>query len=89
MTDRQQLFDALAAHAEWTEHGYRTTESNHVMTDEQLAVMNQALGLEKDRTYRPYCLARGCCDMPRMELHPFGFRCPACHNQIGFNLERL
>ena len=81
------LFDVLAERAEKTEHGYRSFEDGYVMTDEQLVTLNAALGLTKDKCYRPYCLR---CDlMPRVAVRPYGFECWHCNNTFGFDLNKI
>jgi len=79
------FFSAMLARTERIEYGYKLHETAYAMTDDQLATMRKALGLEKDKEYRPYCLKDGC-DYPRMFLTAFGFQCPTCHNKIGFDL---
>jgi hypothetical protein len=59
------------------------------MADEQVKVMNEALGLVKTADYRPYCLAKGCTEMPRMYRIEKGFKCWCCQNEIGFDLKRI
>jgi hypothetical protein len=83
----QKYFDALMMRAERIEYGYKLHETDYVMTDDELARMNKALSLEKDKEYRPYCLMDGC-DMPRMFLTNFGFQCASCGNKINFDLIR-
>lgn len=83
------VFDSLLRRVEENERGYLRHETGYQMTDAQLATLNQALNLTKDKTYRPYCVANGCKTMPRMALRPFGFECPHCANAIGFDLKRL
>lgn len=73
------------------EKGYLEREKHgYVMTDEQLAELNAALKhcSTKDKSYRPYCLALRCTEMPRVFVRADGqgFECPACGNRFGFNL---
>jgi hypothetical protein len=87
------LVQMLIARSERIERGYLKYESHgYVMTDEQLKELNEALGLVKDKTYRPYCLRndKGC-DMPRVFIRADGrgFQCPTCGNPFGFNLQSL
>jgi len=79
------LFSYLMTRTLRIEQGYKIHEFGYVMTDDELARMNKALGLEKDKEYRPYCLKDGC-DMPRMFLTKFGFQCASCGNKITFDL---
>lgn len=81
------LLDSLMARAVQTERGYLAHENGYQMTDEQLANLNAALGLKKDKDYRPYCLR---CDvMPRVALRAYGFECWHCKNQFGFDLQKI
>lgn len=90
--ETQPLFvRILIARADKHETFYKKVEAMSQppeMTDEQLAEMNTALKLVKDKNYRPYCVADKCKEMPRMILTNFGFRCWACGNEIVFNLQR-
>jgi len=78
----------LARHAE-CELAYKDHEGDvPEMSDENLAILRQALGLpEKTKAYRPYCLR---CDlMPRVALREWGFECWHCHNRFGFDLKHI
>jgi len=71
---------------------YKRMEEQHPvprMTDDQVAIMNHALGHPKDADYRPYCLGKGCKQMPRMYRILDGFKCWSCQNEIGFDLSRI
>ncbi len=81
--------DTLAARVEKVEHGHKNHESGVVMTNEQLARMNVALSVPKDKNYRPYCLASFCALKPRLVLRTYGFECWSCGNKIDFNLVRI
>jgi hypothetical protein len=89
----EDLFERLVSRTLYIEKGYLKHEDGHEMTDENLATLKVALGLNnKDKTYRPYCLnAERGCDMPRVFLRKQGdgFECPTCHNTFGFDLVKL
>lgn len=84
------LVSSMAKRMEIMEHGYLKFEDGHEMTDEQLATLNEALGIhigsKKGKDYRPYCLR--CSDGPRVALTDTGFQCWSCGNAFGFDLVR-
>lgn len=81
------LVEVLAGRMDKIEHGHKSFEDGYEMTDVQLGEMNAALGLTKDKTYRPYCLR---CDVgPRVALRRWGFECWHCKNTFGFDLQKL
>jgi len=80
------LVEVMAAEMLRMEKGYKEHETGYVMTDEQLATMNKALGLVKTKEYRPYCL--NCIKGPRVALTPEGFKCWVCNNTFGFDLTK-
>lgn len=78
------VIDWMCDRIDMIERGHLIHESGEPMTDEQLAEMNAALGLTKDKSYRPYCLR---CNLgPRVALKADGFECWHCGNRFGFNL---
>ncbi len=86
MHNAESLINILTARMVTVEKGYLKFEDGHEMTDAQLATMNEALGLEKTKAYRPYCL--NCTLLPRVVLKPDGFECWHCGNRFGFDLVR-
>jgi len=68
---------------------YKEHEDGYVMTYTELQQLNQSLGMEKDKSYRPYCIGKTCEMMPRMALTTEGFFCWSCGNVINFNLRKI
>lgn len=85
MTFNQDFIQLMIERQFGIENDFREFESGYIMTDEQQKAMNAALKLEKDKSYRPYCLKDGC-DYPRMYVEAAGFTCPHCGNRIDFHL---
>ncbi len=80
---KAMLLERLTARTEAIEKGFEKFEEHlpcDPMDDAMLDRMNSSLGLDKDRSYRPYCVRQGCELMPRMFRVREGFRCWCCNN---------
>lgn len=79
-----------------TETVKNTKAYNEGLTAEQvLSILKEAKGGSWYDGWVPYCIMRNPdgsyakCSSPRMHKMPWGFKCPDCGNEIGFNLKRI